>query len=110
MTVKKTSARKSLCQFLDILDVKPKTSVCMFCAAKTKCKSIRAGSMLWYSIPNRRGYLKINQQSKQIYLKFNSTTSSGCGVSNSKLFSKISIDGQVEPQLVLKLLLHLFFR
>ena len=41
VTVKNTSARKSLCHFFEALDVKPKTSVCRFCAAKSKRKVIR---------------------------------------------------------------------
>ena len=34
VTVKNPSARKSLRQFLDVLEFKPNTSVCRFCAAK----------------------------------------------------------------------------
>ena len=34
VTVKHTSARKTLKQFLDTLEVKPNTAVCRFCAAK----------------------------------------------------------------------------
>ena len=52
VTLKNPSARKSLRQFLDTLEVKPKTYVRRFCAAK----SIRYGSMLWSSIPKRRGH------------------------------------------------------
>ena len=38
VTVKIPSARKSLHQFLDILEVKPKTGVRRFCAAKSDTK------------------------------------------------------------------------
>ena len=34
VTVKNTSARKSPRHFLEVLDVKPKTTVHMFCATK----------------------------------------------------------------------------
>ena len=44
--VKKPSARKSLRQFLYTLEVKYKTAVRRFCAAKLNHKAIRAGSML----------------------------------------------------------------
>ena len=39
--VKKPSARKSLCLFTDILDVKPKTEKRRFVAAKSKRKSMK---------------------------------------------------------------------
>ena len=61
VTVKNLSAIKSLRQFLDTFEVKPMTDVRRFYAAKSKRKAIRAGSMLWFSIPKRRGYPKINQ-------------------------------------------------
>ena len=39
MAMKKTSARKSLRQFLDTLEAKPKTDVRRFCATKSKRKA-----------------------------------------------------------------------
>ena len=38
-------------------------------------------------------------------LQMDFTTPLSCAVSNSKLLSKISIDGQVEPQLVPKIII-----
>ena len=56
VTVKNPSPRRPIPQFLDTLEVKPKTAVRRFCAAKTERKAIRADSMLWYSIPKRLVY------------------------------------------------------
>ena len=50
VTMKNTSAIKSIRQFLDTLEFKPKTDIRMFCAAKSKQKAIRYGIMLWSSI------------------------------------------------------------
>ena len=41
VSIKNTSARKPLCHFTDILDVKHKTAVCSFVAAKEKRKEIK---------------------------------------------------------------------
>ena len=45
--VNKTSARKSLCLFTNILYVKKKTVICQFGAAKSNRKSIKAGTTPW---------------------------------------------------------------
>ena len=45
--VKKPSARKSLCLFTNILDVKPTTAKCRFVAAKSKRKSMKVCNSLW---------------------------------------------------------------
>ena len=58
MTIKNTSARKSLCIFTEVFYAKKKTSVHQVGAAKSKRKAIRAGSMLWSSIQKRRRYKK----------------------------------------------------
>ena len=44
--VKKPSARKSLCLFTNILDVKPTTAKLRFVAAKLKCKSMKVCNSL----------------------------------------------------------------
>ena len=64
VTVKKSSARKSLRQFLEALDVKHKTAVCRLGAAKSKCKAIIAGNTLWSILSKNRDCKKINQQVK----------------------------------------------
>ena len=43
-TVKKPSARKSLCIFTNILDVKKKTNICRVRSAKSNCKAIKSGT------------------------------------------------------------------
>ena len=95
---------------LDTLWVKPKSSVWRFCVNKSNCKAIIDVSMLWPSVPKRRGYSKINQHIKKALYNFilqhpHIVTSS---IENYCL--KLSIDSQVEPQLVPKLLLQILFR
>ena len=60
MTVRKCSARKSLGLFTEVLDVKNKTYVHWVCADESKYRAIRAGSMVWSIIPNRKVNTKIN--------------------------------------------------
>ena len=83
VTVNQTNARKPLHQFSETLDGKPKTDFWQLCTSKLMCKAIRAGSMLWSSIPKWFIHTKINKGVKKISLKLYSTTSSGCAVSNS---------------------------
>ena len=52
--VKNTSARKSLCQFSEVLDVKQKTAICGLSADKLRFKYIIEGSKLCSSIQNRQ--------------------------------------------------------
>ena len=52
--VKKPSARKSLCLFNNILDVKKKTSIIWVGAAKSKHKEIKAVNPPWAMKPKRK--------------------------------------------------------
>ena len=45
--VEKPSARKSLCLFTNILDVKPTAAKCRFVAAKSRRKSMKVCNSLW---------------------------------------------------------------
>ena len=45
--VNKTSARKSLCLFTNILDVKNKNATCRVGASKSKRKAIKYGTTPW---------------------------------------------------------------
>ena len=83
-TVKKPSARKALRQFLEVLDVKHRTSARRLGYAKSKRKAIRAGSMLWSIWSKRRVHTQINERVKT-FLKLDSTTSPGYTVPNKKL-------------------------
>ena len=58
VNVKNPSARKSTHQFSEALEVKPKIDVCGLGDAKSNHKAIRSDSMLWSSIPKRRGHKK----------------------------------------------------
>ena len=64
MIIINPSARKSLCLFTGVLDVKKRTAACQVGADKSKIKVIRAGSMIWSSITKRKGYTKIEEQVK----------------------------------------------
>ena len=63
--VKKSSARKSLCLFTNILDVKPKTAKRCFVAAKSRRKSMKVCNSLWTKKTKRKGNSKINEQIKR---------------------------------------------
>ena len=65
VTTRKPSARKPLRLFTEVLDIKKKTSFRQVCAAKPNHKSIRAGNMLWSSIPTRKGQTKTNKRTKK---------------------------------------------
>ena len=52
--VKKPSTIKSLCLFTNILDVKSKTSTCLFGAAKSKRKAIKYVTTPWALKPKRK--------------------------------------------------------
>ena len=55
--VKKPSARKSLCLFTNIFDVKKKTEKRRFVAAKSRRKSMKVGNSLWTQ-KNEKGIQK----------------------------------------------------
>ena len=68
ITFNKPSARKSLCLFTNILDVKKKTSICRVGSAKSKCKAIKAGTTPWALKPKRKENSRINNHiNKSIY-------------------------------------------
>ena len=62
--VKKPSARKSLCLFTNILDIKPKTAKLRIVAARSKRKAMKVGNNLWTK-KKRKGHSKINEQIKR---------------------------------------------
>ena len=98
--VKKPSARKSLCLFTNILDVKPKTSKRRIVAAKSILKAMKVGSNLWTKKIKRKGNSNINEQIKlNLYTwmthhpqVFQSPISNDC--------LKVVLDYQKETQLV----------
>ena len=104
MTINNTRTRNPLHLVTEALDVKNKTAVLRVCDSETKRKEIRAGSMLWSSIPKRIGHKQINEQvNKYLYtciLQHTQVVQSQ--ISNDCL--KVSIGNQSEPQLVPKLL------
>ena len=59
--VKKSSARKSLCLFTNILYVKPTTAKRHFVAAKYRHKAMQVCYSLWTKKPKRKGHSNINE-------------------------------------------------
>ena len=108
--VKEPSARKSLCLFTNILDVKNKTATRPVGAVKSKRKKIKSGTTPWALKPKRKGNLKIkNQKKKSLYNWIMNHTQ----VVQSPIFNdglKLNIDGNTEPKIVPKLLLQISVR
>ena len=108
--VKKPSDGKSLCLFITILDVKPKTAKHRIVAEESKRKAMKEGNSLWNNKTKRKGYSKINEQIKRnLYAwitrhpqVFQSPISNNC--------LRVMFDDQTEPQLVPKHLLQVSVR
>ena len=109
-SVKKPSARKSLCLFTNILDVKQKTEKHRFVAIKSKRRAMKVSNILWTKKTRRKGHSKINEQIKcNLYVwitRHPQVVQSP--ISNHCL--KVMLDVQTEPQLVPKLLLQVSVR
>ena len=107
--VKKPSARKSLCLFINILNVKNKTAKRRIGAEKYKCRSIKLVNSLCTK-KNRTGHSKINEQIKRnMYAwitRHHQVVQSP--ISNDCL--KVMFDDQKEPQLVPNFLLQVAVR
>ena len=63
--VKKTSARKSLCLFTNILNVKQKTAKRRIGATKYKCRAMKVCNSLCKNKTNIKGHSKINEHIKR---------------------------------------------
>ena len=63
--VNKPSARKSLCLFTNILEVKPKTANDRIVAAKSKRRAMNVGNIQWTNKTKRKGHSRINDQIKR---------------------------------------------
>ena len=64
-TVKTPSARRSLCLFTNILNVKKKTAIRRVESAESKRRAIKVGNSLWTNKTKRKGHSKINNQIKR---------------------------------------------
>ena len=106
--VKKPSARKSLCLFTNILDVKPKTSKLHIVAAKTKRRAMTVDTSQWKK--ERKGHSKINEQIKHNLYKWITRHPQVVQSPISNYCLKVMLDDQTEPQLVPKLLLQVSVR
>ena len=104
--VKKPNARKSLYFFTNVFDVKNRTSILCFGAAKSKRRAIRDVSRLWANKTKSNGYSKINDQIKH---KLYTCIMRHPQVVQSPIFIdcfKMIFDDQTEAQMVPKLLLR----
>ena len=54
--VKKPSARKSLCLFTNILDVKPKTAKLRIVATESKRRAMKVGTNQWTKKTKQKGH------------------------------------------------------
>ena len=66
--VKKPSARKSLCIFTNVLDVKQKTAKRLIVAAKSKRRAMKVGTSLCTKKNNEKGIQKSMIRSNLIYM------------------------------------------
>ena len=102
--IKLPITRKLLCQFSETLDVKPKTDLFRSCATKSKRKKIRVVSMLWSSIEKRHDHTQINDFVKislDNWILYHPQVLVST-IAND--YFKLSIDDQIGPQLVPKVL------
>ena len=63
--VKKPSAKKSLCLFTNIFDVKKKTAKRCVGDTKSKRRAMKVGNSMWTNKTRRKGHSKINDRIKR---------------------------------------------
>ena len=100
--VKKPSARKSLCLFTNILDVK-KNATRQVGAAKYKRKAIKFGNKPWALKQKRKGNSKIYEQIKKSLYNWIIHHPQVVQSPICNYCLKVNIDGHTEPQLVPKI-------
>ena len=108
--VKKPSARKSLCLFTKIFDVKKKTAKHRIGAAKSKRKAMKVGNILWTKKTKLKGHSNINEQIKRNQYELITRHPQ---VVQSLTFNdclKVMFDYHTESQLVPKLILQVSVR
>ena len=104
--VKKFCIRKSFHLFIEVFDVKKKTTGLRVGAAESKLKAIIAGSMLWSSITKRKVNTKINEQVNKCLYNWILQHPQILQYPITNDFVKVSIDGHYEPQVLTDLLLQ----
>ena len=97
--VNKPSARKSLCPFTNILNVKNKTAKRRIGAAKFKRRAIKVGNSLWTKKTKRKGRSKINEQIKFNIYAWITRHPQVVQSPISNDFLNVMFDDQTEPQL-----------
>ena len=108
--VKKPHARKSLCLFTNILDVKKETASHLVGAAKYKLKTIKYVTIPWSLKKKQKLNSKIDEQKKKSLYNW---IMHHPQVVQSPIFNdclKVEIYGHTEPQLLPKFLLHVSVR
>ena len=104
--VKKLSARKSLCLFNNILDMKKKTYTRRSGAPKSKHKEINPGTKPWALKPKQNVNSKINYQIKKYLYNWIMHHPQVVQSPIVNYCMKVNIDGHTKPQLVPKLLMQ----
>ena len=107
-TVKKPSARKSLCLFTNILDVKPATAKRRFVAAKSRRKAMKVCNSLWKK--QTKGHSKINEHIKRNLYTWITRHPLVVQSPISNDFLKVVLYDRTEPTLVPKLTLKVSVR
>ena len=105
--VKKPSARKSLCLFTNILDVKPTTAKRSFVAAESRRKSMKVCNSL---CKNKKGHSKINEQIKRNLYTWMTRHPQVVQSPISNDCLKVVLDDQKEPQIDPNVLLRVSVR
>ena len=108
--IKKPRARKSMCLFTYILDVKNKTATRTFGAAKYKHKAIKYGNTPWSLKQKRKGHSKIDEQIKKSLYNWIMHHPQVVQSPIENDFIKVNMDGYTEPKIVPKFLLHVSIR
>ena len=108
--VKKPSAIKSLCLFTNILDVKKNSYTRQVGYAKSKRKATKYGTTPWALKQKRKGNSKIDEHINKSLYKWIMHHPKVVQSQIVNDYLKVKIYGHTEPQLVPKLLLHVYIR
>ena len=110
VSTKKPSAIKSLHQFTESLDVKHKTVVCRFGAAKEKREAIKKSNVLWKNIAKLCVNTKINQKVRESPYRFILNHPQVVQYPISNYCICVSIDENSKKESIPKLLLQVSLR
>ena len=108
--MKNTSASKSIRQFLDTLEVKPKTDVRRFCATKSNSQRNKIWQYVVVQYTKETEIFKIQSTGQKSLYNWTLTQPQFAVSPIENYCLKLSINSQSEPQLVPKLILRVSVR